>query len=79
MDTEHNRQYGKSNNELNGMSVPELMALLDKAYDKQEKIVNQLKHLYALYESSKEEIEMIQVFIMFQSNRQKRRRDFGIK
>ncbi len=59
----------QSNNRL---SIPEMLIKLNELYDKEEKVIAESKKLYIQYEQLQEDKEMLQNFIMHQSNKKSR-------
>jgi len=60
------------------LGVPELLKKLDEMYEKEEILLKQIKSLQFQYKQLQDDKEMIQTMIMFQSNKENRRRKFGI-
>ena len=63
----------KSNSKL---SVPEMLTKLNGLYNKEEKLIADVRKLYIEYEQLQEDKEMLQNFIMHQSNRNSRIKRF---
>ena len=60
----------------NKSSIPEMLAKLNELYDKEEKLIAEVKKLYIQYQQLQEDKEMMQNIIMHQSNKQSRIRRF---
>ena len=59
----------------NKITIPEMLQTLDELYVKEEALVNELERLIKLYNQLQDDKEMMQNFIMYQSNKL----DRGIK
>jgi predicted nuclease with TOPRIM domain len=54
------------------------MQELNLLYDKEEKIQDTVAKLYKIYEQVKEDIELLELFIMHKYNRESRNKENGI-
>lgn len=52
--------------------IPTLFAMLDKLYDKEEKLKLEMQKLTLLYKQLQDDKEMVQTLIMYQSNKKSR-------
>jgi hypothetical protein len=58
-------------------TIPELLTQLDKLYEKEEILRNQIITLSIVLQQCKDDIEMMQQAIMYQSNKQNRMNENG--
>ena len=58
------------------LSIPEMLIKLNELFDKEEKLIVEVRKLYIQYEQLQEDKEMLQNFIMHQSNRNSRIKRF---
>ena len=56
------------------MTVPQLLSKLDELYDKEEALSKEIKRLMLLFNQLKEDKELLQNMIMYQSNKLNRMR-----
>lgn len=61
------------------LGVPEMLKKLDNMYEREEQILKQIKSLEFEYKQLQDDKEMLQTMIMFQSNKESRKRQFGLK
>jgi hypothetical protein len=54
------------------MEIESLKIRLNKAMDRQEEILNNIKNLQTEYEQLEEDIEMLKMMLMFTANRMER-------
>jgi hypothetical protein len=54
------------------MNIGVMLNKLDKFYDKEEQLVKDIKRLTKEYQQVKEDIQMLQDMIMYQSNKSSR-------
>ena len=50
-------------------NIPMMMAKLDELYEKEEKLLREMEKLRIVYDQLQEDKEMLQNFIMYQSNK----------
>ena len=60
----------------NKLSVPEMLIKLNELFNKEEKLVAEGRKLYLEYQQLQEDKEMLQNFIMHQSNKNSRIKRF---
>ena len=58
------------------LSIPEMLTKLNELYDKEEKLVTEVKKLYVQYQQLQEDKEIMQNIIMHQSNKESRIKRF---
>ncbi len=56
----------------NSLSIPEMLTKLNELFDREEKLIAEVKRLYIMYDQLQEDKEMLQDLIMHQSNKQSR-------
>lgn len=59
-----------------GLTIPEMLARLNDLYDKEERLLADIRKLYIQYQQLQEDKELLQSVIMHQSNKQNRMRRF---
>lgn len=69
----------KSDKPINKLGVPEMLKKLDEMYEREEHILEEMKKLEYEFKQLQDDKEMLQTMIMFQSNKESRRRKFGIR
>jgi len=62
---------GNTNNRL---TIPDMLHKLDELYDKEEKLNKEIKRLLILKQQLEEDIQMMEMSIMYKSNRNRRER-----
>jgi len=67
-------QHNFDESSKHNIGVPELLQKLDELYDKEEKLIKEIRKLSKIYEQLQEDKELLQMMIMHQSNKASRMR-----
>ena len=61
-----------ANQKYNKLSIPKMLIKLNELFDREEKLIVEVRRLYVEYQQLQEDKELLQNFIMHQSNKNSR-------